>query len=263
MPEHHHHHRHHSSHRSLNGKNFVILPVVFSVLILGICAAVIGPTILKFYNMADLFISDVKLDYSDNYRNIYVPTSEGLEESSETSETSSEPKKPLSSKTVPITSIEYPRYSDQFGELIIEDCGIKVPLFFGDGNLQLNNGVGIYTGSFIPGYGRPILVAGHNVTYFNGLKYAKEGQIVLATNDLGNNIAKEIAAGVVAGVGAQLPYDQGVAEAKLAALALLGEACPAYVAVPAQPVSHDNVMDGYFAVYHVEAPDWLKEAYKE
>jgi len=186
VPEHHHHHRHHSSHRSLNGKNFVILPVVFSVLILGICAAVIGPTILKFYNMADLFISDVKLDYSDNYRNIYVPTSEGLEESSETSETSSEPKKPLSSKTVPITSIEYPRYSDQFGELIIEDCGIKVPLFFGDGNLQLNNGVGIYTGSFIPGYGRPILVAGHNVTYFNGLKYAKEGQIVLIRTSYGN-----------------------------------------------------------------------------
>ena len=91
----------------------------------------------------------------------------------------------------------------------------------------------------------------------------KEGQIVLSTNDLGNNIAKEIAAGVVAGVGAQLPYDQGVAEAKLAALALLGEECPAYVAVPAQPVSHDNVMDGYFAVYHVDAPQWLLDAYVE
>lgn len=40
------------------------------------------------------------------------------------------------------------------------------------------------------------------------------------------------------GGGAQMPYDQGVAEAKLAALALLGEETPSYVAVPAETVTH-------------------------
>lgn len=185
MPDKHHHH-HHSSHRSLNGKNFIILPVVFSIVILGIAALIAIPTVTRFYNIASLFFSDVKFDYSDNYRNIYVPTTEGLEEPEESSEVKAEPKKPLNAKTVPITTIEMPRYSDQFGELIIEDCGIKVPLFFGDGNAQLNNGVGIYAGSGIPGYGRPIMVAGHNVTYFNGLKYAKEGQIVLIRTSYGN-----------------------------------------------------------------------------
>ncbi len=184
MPEH--HRRHHSSHRSLNGKNFIILPVVFSIIILGVAAVIVIPTFIRFYDIASFFISDVKIDYSDEYRNIYVPTSEGLVEESSQPETSQTEKKKLTSKTIPITSIEYPRYSDQFGELIIEDCGIKVPLFFGDGDLQLNNGVGIYTGSSIPGYGKPILVAGHNVTYFNGLKYAKEGQIVLIRTSYGN-----------------------------------------------------------------------------
>lgn len=91
----------------------------------------------------------------------------------------------------------------------------------------------------------------------------KEGQIVLTANDLGNNLAKEIAAGTVAGVGAQMPYDQGVAEAKLAALSLLGEDCPTYVAVPAKKVTHDNVLQAYSDVYHVDAPDWLKDAYKD
>lgn len=91
----------------------------------------------------------------------------------------------------------------------------------------------------------------------------KEGQIVLTANDLGNNLAKEIAAGTVAGVGAQMPYEQGVAEAKLAALSLLGEDCPTYVAVPAKKVTHDNVLQAYTDVYHVDDPDWLTEAYKD
>lgn len=65
------------------------------------------------------------------------------------------------------------------------------------------------------------------------------------------------------GGGAQMPYDQGVAEAKLAALALLGEETPSYVAVPAETVTHENVLEAYTDVYHVETPDWLKEAYVE
>lgn len=88
----------------------------------------------------------------------------------------------------------------------------------------------------------------------------KEGQVALSAIDLGNNIALEIANGTVAGVGAQRPYDQGVTEVKCAALALLGESTPAFVVCPALPVTSDNVCDAYESVYHVAAPDWLKEA---
>ena len=90
----------------------------------------------------------------------------------------------------------------------------------------------------------------------------KEGKIALVAIDLGNNIALEIAKGTVVGVGAQMPYDQGIAETKLAALALIGESTPAYVVCPAMEVSKDNVLDAYKAVYHVDAPDWLVEADK-
>lgn len=84
--------------------------------------------------------------------------------------------------------------------------------------------------------------------------------VKLTSIDLGNNIAKEIAAGTVVGVGAQLPYDQGVAEATLAAQALLGKETPPYVVVDAKKVSRSNVVEAYEDVYHVEAPEWLKEA---
>lgn len=97
----------------------------------------------------------------------------------------------------------------------------------------------------------------------SALRAAGRDDILLSTIDLGNNIATEIAAGNVLGLGAQLPYDQGVAEATLAAYALLGKETPSYVAVPAKRVDQTNVLQAYEDVYHVPAPDFLKEAMAE
>ncbi len=94
----------------------------------------------------------------------------------------------------------------------------------------------------------------------SALRAAGRDDILLSTIDLGNNIAKEIAEGNVLGLGAQLPYDQGVAEATLAAYALLGKEAPAYVAVPAKRVEKSNLLQAYQDVYHAEAPDTVKNA---
>ncbi len=94
----------------------------------------------------------------------------------------------------------------------------------------------------------------------SSLRAAGMNDVILSTIDLGNNIAKEIAEGNVIGLGAQLPYDQGVAEATLAAYALLGKDTPPYVAVPAKRVDNSNILQAYEDVYHVGAPDWLVEA---
>ena len=85
-------------------------------------------------------------------------------------------------------------------------------------------------------------------------------EVKLTTIDLGNNIAKEIAEGNVVGLGAQLPYDQGVAEATLAAYSLLGKEAPTYVAVSAKRVEQSNILEAYEDVYHAGAPDWLEKA---
>jgi len=55
--------------------------------------------------------------------------------------------------------------------------------------------------------------------------------------NLGLNVAVDMAQnGLVKGVGAQRPYDQGVTEELLAGYGLLGKPAPAYVALPALPV---------------------------
>lgn len=171
--------KHHSDHRSsLDGKNFIILPIIFSVIILGSCFLYIMLSASTIISIAGLFFSDVGKDFSEDYNNIFVPVAE----SSFNGESSDK------QETVALSAIQYPKYGEQFGELIIEDCQIDDKLFFGDGNVELNNGVGVYNGSFVPGYGRTILIAGHNNTYFNGLKYAKIGQKVKIRTSYGNYI---------------------------------------------------------------------------
>jgi ribose transport system substrate-binding protein len=97
----------------------------------------------------------------------------------------------------------------------------------------------------------------------SAVKAARRDNVVVTTIDLGNNAAKTIAErGPIKGLGAQRPYDQGVAEAILIGYALLGKQAPVYVALPALPVVHANVLQAYEEVYHSPAPAEIAGAYK-
>lgn len=88
--------------------------------------------------------------------------------------------------------------------------------------------------------------------------------IKIATQDLGTNVAIALARDeMIVGLGAQLPYDQGVAEARLAALDVLGEDVPPYVAVSALPVDHDNVLEAWEQVYNEAPPASVEDAYAD
>ena len=66
--------------------------------------------------------------------------------------------------------------------------------------------------------------------------------------------------GFVKGLGAQRPYDMGVVEAMLAGYGLLGKAAPAFVALPALPVTRDNLLEAWKQVYSTEATDNIKSS---
>jgi ribose transport system substrate-binding protein len=85
----------------------------------------------------------------------------------------------------------------------------------------------------------------------------------IATQDLGTNVAIQLAKNeLIIGLGAQRPYDQGVAEARLAAAASIGKTgLPVFVALGALPVSHENVLEAWKTVYSVDAPSSVSSAY--
>jgi ribose transport system substrate-binding protein len=85
--------------------------------------------------------------------------------------------------------------------------------------------------------------------------------LIITTIDLGTNVALDIASdGTVKGLGAQLPYDQGIAEAILAAQSLLEIETPPYVAVPSLNVTKENILESWKMVYHADAPDVIQQA---
>jgi ribose transport system substrate-binding protein len=90
---------------------------------------------------------------------------------------------------------------------------------------------------------------------------AGRDDLVITTVDLGENVAIDMAqGGFVKGLGAQRPYDQGTTEAKLAGYGLLGKKAPPYVALPALPVSKDNLAEAWSQVYHKPVTDKIKRS---
>lgn len=60
--------------------------------------------------------------------------------------------------------------------------------------------------------------------------------------------------GFIAGISSQRPYDQGVAEATVGALALIGEPTPSYVVVPPLKVTRDVLPEAYKTIYRIDLP---------
>lgn len=164
-------------HKKSDGKSFIILPIIFLLGTYLVLFLAFAPSIETISSTLGMFFSETEKDYSTEYKNIFVPVAEDSTLPTVTKD---------NKEYISINNIEFPMFGNQFGELIIEDCNIQNKLFFGDSELVLRNGVGVYSGSFIPGYGGTILVAGHNNTYFNGLKNAEEGQIVKIRTSYGN-----------------------------------------------------------------------------
>ena len=150
--------------------------------------------------------------------------------------------------------------TDNYPEIeIVEEQGINGPDFAGDGEKAASAMLtkhpdlkGIWGVWDVPSEG--ILAAARTM--------GRE-DLVITTIDLGLNAAVEIAkGGIIKGLGAQRPFDQGVTEAILAGYGLLGKEAPPYVALYALPVEKANILEAWETVYHADPPQALIDAAK-
>ena len=143
---------------------------------------------------------------------------------------------------------------------IVEEKGIAGPDFAGDAqgaaNAMLSKHTdlsGIWAVWDVPAEG--VMAAA---------RAAGRTDLKIATEDLGKNVAIALAKNeLVVGLGAQVPFDQGITEARLAAGSLIGKKAPAHVALSALPVDHSNVLEAWKQVYHEDAPKDLQDSYKK
>ena len=88
-------------------------------------------------------------------------------------------------ETINIEDITYPEYGDIYGRIACAEIGLETDVYYGDNSQILRSGAGQYIGSGIPGGGRQILLAGHNVTVFSPLQDVKAGDIFTFTTSYG------------------------------------------------------------------------------
>jgi sortase A len=91
----------------------------------------------------------------------------------------------LDVKTVKEKDVVMPTYGTHYAQIEIPSMSVSANLYFGDSSAVLKKGVGQYIGSSIPGYGRPLLIGGHNNGAFNVLQHIKTGDIVTITTNYG------------------------------------------------------------------------------
>lgn len=93
-----------------------------------------------------------------------------------------------------------------------------------------------------------------------GAKAAGREDVVVTTNDLGPDTALYVARGQIQAIGAQLPYDLGVAEANAALYALSGKEVAPYISIAALGVKQSNLLSALETVTKRSPPPEVIEA---
>jgi ribose transport system substrate-binding protein len=145
------------------------------------------------------------------------------------------------------------------GIKIVEEQGIGGPDFSGDGEKAASailtshrNVNGIWAVWDVPAEG-----------VISAARSAGKDDLVITNCDLGLNVAIDMAQnGFIKGLGSQRPFDQAATEALLAGYGLLGKPAPAYVALPALPVTRENLLEAWKEVYHADPPKSVKDSMK-
>jgi len=86
--------------------------------------------------------------------------------------------------------ISFPRFGQEYGELIIESASINYPIYFGDTEELLLKGIGHFSGSKFPGENGNIVLAGHRNSVFRNLKKAVKGDSIIYNTTYGKYIYK-------------------------------------------------------------------------
>ncbi len=157
--------------RKNNGLKFLFYPIVFlllgGILIIAALAPVVGP----YANMVDLVFMQRAPDFDQEAANIYK-----------------EDAAPTVADTLNRDEVVFPTEGETFGKILIPDVGIDASMIYGDDIKNMKKGVEVYSGTYLPGQGRTVLIGGHTTTHFRTLKDVKAGQQVEIRTNYGTYI---------------------------------------------------------------------------
>lgn len=145
------------------------MPLIFLIIGYSLLYIAFRPVIDVSMSMAGMFMTQESPSFGGNVESIL---DEGPEEEN-----------PDITRVIKREDVSSPNIGTHYGELSSEDFDLNVPVYYGDSDKILSLGAGHYTGSYMPGFGQPILISGHNRTIFAPLEFAEVGdQITYRTH---------------------------------------------------------------------------------
>jgi len=148
----------------------LIVPLLFCALEYGFFYFTLKPLIDPMISMAGLLVSDSAIDFGDDLDSIYVEqdfTDRG---------------------TVPLSEVVIPYVGTYYARIESPRVGLSVRLYWGDSLKILRKGAGQYIGSNLPGFKKPLLIAGHNITTFNPIQNMIVGDLITIKTNYGQYI---------------------------------------------------------------------------
>lgn len=148
--------------RVANGVKYILYPVSFFLAGALLLVAALGPVVTPYLGMLDLAFLDEAPSFDREAGKLFngaVDQADG-------------------SPHIAADTVALPADGDEFGRLLISSAGIDAPLMYGDSPKELRKGVGLFTGTYLPGQGRTILGGAHNNSYFRNLRKVKIGDRV-------------------------------------------------------------------------------------
>ena len=139
------------------GKDFIVFPALFVILSFAVIYLTLTPIVRPYLGLASLMFSQETVQPSDRFANVIEQNSDG---------------------TVELAPEDYPVTGDRIGQIVIDGTSVDAPVYYGDSNTEQNKGAGIYTGGWIPGQERTILMAAHVGTFFQGLSEVEQGMTI-------------------------------------------------------------------------------------
>lgn len=139
------------------------MPLIFIAAGYGLIYLTTAPVVKSLYNLGSMMMVEEVPDFNSGLESIYA-----IEET---------PEEETQEDTVSVSEITWPSFGQQYGELSCERIQLSTPVYYGDSNEILRVGTGQFIGSFLPGYGRVILLCSHNTTFFKPLRIVEVGDI--------------------------------------------------------------------------------------
>lgn len=91
----------------------------------------------------------------------------------------------VSKGALDLSEILRPELNTQYAMITSDSIELAAPLYYGDSEASLGNGAGQYGESGFPGEGKPILVSGHDTTFFAPLEKVKVGDVITISTSYG------------------------------------------------------------------------------